>query len=123
MFSADGSRVVTASEDKTARISDAATGQALAELKGHTGPVSSAVFSADGSRVLTASEDKTARIWDVESGAEVRALTGYHPAIFSPDGTRIINTSEHDPNTAVIYDTRPVNRAFLHVAPRTREKK
>ena len=39
-FSPDGTRIVTASEDKTARIWDAATGKPIGEpLKGHEGAV------------------------------------------------------------------------------------
>ena len=38
-FSPDGTRIVTASEDKTARVWDAATGKALATLAGHEGAV------------------------------------------------------------------------------------
>jgi WD40 repeat protein len=34
-FSPDGSRIVTASADKTARVWDAATGEALIVLRGH----------------------------------------------------------------------------------------
>ena len=38
-FSPDGKRIVTASEDETARIWDAATGQPIGEpLRGHDGP-------------------------------------------------------------------------------------
>ncbi len=42
---------------------DAATGQEKAVLRGHEGPVSSAVFSPDGQTVLTASWDNTARLY------------------------------------------------------------
>ena len=55
VFSPDGSRVVTASRDKTARLWDAKTGAALATLSGHTDVVNSAVFSPDGGRVVTGS--------------------------------------------------------------------
>ena len=34
-FSPDGTRIVTASDDKTARVWDAATGKSLATLAGH----------------------------------------------------------------------------------------
>src|SRR6516225_4546028 len=54
-FSPDGSRIVTASEDKTARIWDAVSGKEIAVLRGHLTPVRSAVFSLDGSRIVTAS--------------------------------------------------------------------
>ena len=37
-FSGDGKRVVTASDDKTARIWDAESGKEIAVLKGHDGP-------------------------------------------------------------------------------------
>ena len=38
-FSGDGKRVVTASDDNTARIWDAESGKEIAVLKGHTGAV------------------------------------------------------------------------------------
>ena len=63
-FSPDGSRIVTASWDKTARIWDAASAKEIAVLRGHDGVVNSAAFSPDGSRIVTASADNTARIWD-----------------------------------------------------------
>src|SRR5207248_2471555 len=64
VFSADGSRIVTASADHTARVWDAASGRSLAVLRGHTSQVTSAAFSGDGTRIVTASDDKTARLWD-----------------------------------------------------------
>jgi WD40 repeat protein len=52
-FSADGSRVVTAAEDHTARIWEAGTGTLLATLSGHLAGVWRASFSRDGRHVLT----------------------------------------------------------------------
>jgi hypothetical protein len=60
-FSPDGSHIITASGDKTARIWDAATGKEIAVLRGHDHNVIYAGFSSDGSRVVTASIDTTAR--------------------------------------------------------------
>jgi WD40 repeat protein len=64
-FSPDGTRVVTASLDHTARVWDAATGKPLAPPLVHQDSVWSAAFSPDGTRVVTASADHTARVWNV----------------------------------------------------------
>jgi WD40 repeat protein len=64
-FSTDGTRVVTASMDKTARIWDATTGKPCSPPLEHRDRVRSAMFSPDGTRVVTASEDKTARVWEL----------------------------------------------------------
>ena len=73
------------------------SGQEIAVLHGHQGPVWSAAFSPDGMRILTASSDQTARIWDAASGQEIAVLPGHQgfmwSAAFSPDGTRIITWS------------------------------
>jgi len=61
-YSADGTRIVTASVDNTARVWDAQTGEQLAILP-HESDVNSARFSPDGLQIVTASKDNTARIW------------------------------------------------------------
>ena len=58
----DGTRIVTGSLDRTARIWDAATSQALTTLSGHLIAVRSVAYSPDGTRIVTSSADKTARI-------------------------------------------------------------
>jgi class 3 adenylate cyclase len=70
-WSPDGTRIVTASNDNTARVWDSATGKSLATLQGHTEPVNSAAFSPDGTRIVTASYDKTARVWEAAPWREV----------------------------------------------------
>ncbi len=66
-FSPDDQLIVTASEDKTARIWST-KGVSLQELPGHQKLVNSAHFSPDGTRVATASDDGTSRIWAVLTG-------------------------------------------------------
>ena len=56
-FSPDGTRIVTASWDKTAKVWDATTGAMILTLQGHNSRVNSASFSPDGLRIITASDD------------------------------------------------------------------
>ncbi|KAF8815243.1 WD40 repeat-like protein, partial [Phlegmacium glaucopus] len=67
-FSPDGMHIVSASEDRTARIWNTATGECEAELKGHSDLVTSAVFSPDGMHIVSTSDDYTASTWNATTG-------------------------------------------------------
>jgi len=106
VYSRDGTHIVTASADKSARVWDAGTGAQLAVLTGHGGSVYTADYSPDGTRIVTASSDKTARIWDAHTGAQLAVLSGHqdevNSAAYSPDGTRVVTASND--KTARIWD-------------------
>jgi S1-C subfamily serine protease len=108
-FSPDGKRVLTASNDNTARLWAADTGQDIAVLKGHSNRVQRAAFSPDGKRVVTASEDSTARLWAAETGQEIAVLKGHSSPVvsasFSPEGKRVVTASED--STAQIWPLQP----------------
>ena len=72
VFSPDGKLALTASDDKTSRIYEVASGNELQVLSGHTEQIRSAVFSSDGKLALTASDDSTSRIYEVASGKELQ---------------------------------------------------
>jgi len=107
-FSPDGSQLVAAADDGTARLWNAATGAALRTLEGHADAVWDAEFSADGSLLVTASNDTTARVWDVATGAALAVLRGHgrglYGATFSQDARRVVTTSAD--GTARVWDTR-----------------
>ncbi|MGD9144483.1 MAG: protein kinase [Anaerolineae bacterium] len=109
-FSPDGTRLATASEDRTGRVWDVSADQELPALFGHVGTVWDAAFSPDGTRLATAGEDRTARVWSLASsadpstdlgtgalGQEVLTLSGHSQDVnfvaFSPDGTRLATAS------------------------------
>jgi WD40 repeat protein len=89
-FSPDGSRVVTASPDKTARIWGATTGEESMVLRGHVGVVTGAAFNPDGSRIVTSSWDETARIWDATTGMQSAALRGHRVMLLAPCSTAMV---------------------------------
>ncbi|MCP4289575.1 MAG: protein kinase [Gammaproteobacteria bacterium] len=107
VWSPDGSRILTASWDGTARVWDAKTGEELLILSGHTDVLlGGARWNSDGSRILTASDDRTARVWDANTGEELLTLSGHEDLVnragWSPDENRILTAG--DDGTARIWD-------------------
>jgi WD40 repeat protein len=106
-LSPDGGKVVTGSEDKTARLWDAKTGEELAVLKGHTLTVASAEFSPDGKQVVTGSYTGEIKVWEVASGKELYELRGMstsnNPSMFSKDGGLIVSPRF---NTPAVWSTK-----------------
>jgi WD40 repeat protein/serine/threonine protein kinase len=105
-YSLDGGRMLTASEDRTAKVWDANTGSLTLTLEGHARAITSGCFSPDGRQIVTGSEDGTAKIWDAGTGRELLALEGHGGAVWSvaisTDGGRIITGSSDQ--TAKIWD-------------------
>ncbi len=63
-FSPDGRRIASASDDKSVKVWDVATGQEALTLKGHTDGVTGVTFSPDGRRIASTSWDSTVKVWD-----------------------------------------------------------
>jgi WD40 repeat protein len=141
LFSPDGKTVLTAGADGTARLWDAATGEAKGASLFHTGPVEQAAFSPDGrtlavgcnrsdvSRNLRVGE---VQLWDVAEGRTLgRGLL--HPGplktlAFSPDGRTLLTGCIVPPERpgdplrgqARLWDVgraEPLGPALLHAGP------
>jgi WD40 repeat protein/predicted Ser/Thr protein kinase len=97
VFSPNGGRVLTASDDGTARLWDSWTGVSLTPPLRHDDAVRCAVFDVAGQRVLTASHDGTARVWDSATGLQILPSMAHgswvRRACFSPDNRRIATAS------------------------------
>jgi WD40 repeat protein len=108
-FSPDGDRLVTGSDDYSARIWDLGTAETVAVLSGHTQPVHDVEYSPDGTLIATLAADFTARLWDPESGENVavlrdRADPRLADAEFSPDGS-LLATTGFVHNQVKLWDT------------------
>lgn len=100
-FSADGTRIISGSSDKTVRIWDANTGKAISVLKGHTGDVSCVDISRNGQRIASVSAgadpmnnpNGEVKLWDAVSGTPILSIPiereNASCVCFSPDGTRL----------------------------------
>jgi WD40 repeat protein len=96
-WSPDGSKLATASWDKTAKVWEAGTGRELHTLDGHQDRVWSIAWSPDGSKLATASADKTAKVWEAGTGRELLTLRGHQDSVqsiaWSPDGSKLATAS------------------------------
>jgi WD40 repeat protein len=94
-FSDDGSRVLTTSEDRTARIWDAQSGiqASIYRLRGYK--IYAAKFLSSGPRIVTADLDDTSRIRDAATGKIVSVLKGIDDpfpgsGLFTDDGQHFV---------------------------------
>ncbi|TVS10004.1 MAG: hypothetical protein EA424_26065, partial [Planctomycetaceae bacterium] len=92
-FSPDQQRLLSGSQDETARVWDWVNGAERGALRGHFGPVWSARFSPDGQRIVTAGDDGTVRVWSSSERTLITRFPGHQGAVyaaaFSPDGNLI----------------------------------
>ncbi|MGB1274982.1 MAG: WD40 repeat domain-containing protein, partial [Nannocystaceae bacterium] len=73
----DGFRVLTVSDDHTARVWNAAITNPIRTLRRHQGAVNKIVYSPTGHRLVSGGDERSAFLWDTTSHAVVHELSGH----------------------------------------------
>ncbi|MEH2024493.1 serine/threonine-protein kinase [Nostoc sp.] len=96
-FSPDGITLGSASDDKTIKLWNLASGKEIRTLEGHSNWIWTIAFSPDSKTLASGSADKTIKLWNLETGKLTRTLQGNSDGVtsvaFSPDGKTLASGS------------------------------
>jgi Tol biopolymer transport system component len=96
-WSPDGTRIVTASADRSLKIWNTADGRLLSTLRDHADMVYGVSWSADGKLLVSAGADKQVKVWNAETGRRLYSLQPHEDVIYgvqiSPNGARFCTVS------------------------------
>ncbi len=111
-WSPDGQRVVSASDDHTVDVWDAATGRHILTYDGHSDGVLFIGWSPDGNRMASGGRDQTIQVWDATTGKTLITYKQHAHQVYSlawsPTGKRIASGSFDE--TVHIWDAASGNR-------------
>ena len=82
-FSPDGTRLISGSADKSARVWDLNDSKfpELVRFDGHGGAVTAVAFNSNATQVLSGSADMTVKLWNPTDAVEIKDFAGHAAAI------------------------------------------
>lgn len=115
-WSPDGTRIASASYDRTVQVWNAKTGKTLVTYQGHAAPVWEVAWSPDSKRIVSGTgaagangpvtAHNSVQVWDATTGQTLLTYSGSsgqaYALAWSPDGKRI--ASGGDDNIVRVWD-------------------
>ncbi len=115
-WSARGTRIASASYDKSVCIWDAQDGESLLTYQGHWDRVLAVAWSPDGNLIASTGNDGTIQVWNPQNASLILTYREHMSPVlalsWSPDGKRIASSSED--RVVRIWDTISGQTLSLH---------
>ncbi|MHC5112180.1 MAG: protein kinase domain-containing protein [Planctomycetota bacterium] len=114
---ADGTRIVSGSDDRTVRVTSVPDGGEVLVLVGHTDKVFDVAVNSNGTLIASGSRDWTVRIWDAVSGSLIKVLNlpeRVTDVEFSPDGTEIAAAASYS-GIVQFWDVDSLEEPFAQI--------
>jgi WD40 repeat protein len=120
-FSPDGQTVVTGGSDGSAIVWNAATGELLQRLEGHTRPVFAPAFAPDGKTIFTVGLDQSLIAWDLAGSRRLGRPFRWAPPGEPQQGAGFVGTAL-SPDRRVLYRGTPDGRVLALGVPGGRRR-